>query len=152
MVRHKPLGNLLEDSEGPNLFMNASIEFIRLKQRRRIRTLSSVQQSGFVRSETNQNLGEAAPEFQVHDVVEPEFGQTPVEVVPQHRGVGDQSSCCDEGFLKLLPHHLLAAVLAVWILGEQRQMLHQTRKMAPVLISAPGLFQGAWCVTSCQIL
>lgn len=77
---------------------------------------------------SERNLGEAAPKLQVHDVVQPELGQAPVDVVPEHRGVGDQPSCCDEGLLKLLPHHLLAGVLALRILGEQRQMLHQTKK------------------------
>lgn len=79
-----------------------------------------------MRSGRSWNLGEAAPELQVHDVVQVEFGQTPVEVVAQHGGVGEQAGCRHESLLKLPPDHLLAAVLARRILGEQRQALHQT--------------------------
>lgn len=41
MVRHKLFGNLLEDFEGPDFFMNGAIKFIRLKQRMRIWTCNS---------------------------------------------------------------------------------------------------------------
>lgn len=47
--------------------------------------------------------------------------------------MGDESRSCDEGFLKLLPDDILVRVLAVWILGEQREVLHEAERKTPTV-------------------